>query len=158
DQVLCGKPGELALGAAIVTDRDLFLEAVEEGALERATELYTGSFLPGFASPGGAEFEHWADLERERLRGIFVRSAESLARKYLGTSSFRDAQRLARRARDEDPLNEGTWRLLIESLIAGGDQLAAAIEADALTTLLQAEGRAPEPATRNTMRLARQRS
>src|SRR5690606_4856127 len=79
-------------------------------------------------------------------------------RKYLGTSSFRDAQRLARRARDEDPLNEGTWRLLIESLIAGGDQLAAAIEADALTTLLQSEGRSPEPATRNAMRLARQRS
>lgn len=158
DEALCGRPGELGLGVPLVTDRDLFLEAVEEGELERAAELYTGSFLPGFASPGGAEFEHWADLERERLRGIFVRSAESLARQHLSRSAFREAQRLARRMRDEDPLNESNWRLLIESLVAGGDQLTASIEADALTTLLQSEGRSAEPATRAVMRLARQRS
>ncbi|HEU4697730.1 MAG TPA: AAA family ATPase, partial [Gemmatimonadales bacterium] len=157
EKALHGRQGELELLLPVETDRERFLEAMESGDLECTVALYTGPFLPGFASPGGAEFEHWADLERERLRATFLRAAETLARRRLSTSSFREAQRLARRVRDEDPLNEAGWRLLIETLVSAHDHLAATIEADALTTLLQAEGREPEPATRASLRLARQR-
>jgi DNA-binding SARP family transcriptional activator len=157
ERALVGAHGELTLALPLHADRDAFLEATEEGDLDATVALYAGPFLPGFVSPGGAEFEHWADLERERLRGIFLRSAETLARRRLGTLNFREAQRLARRVRDEDPLDESAWRLLIETLVSAQDQLAAAIEADALTSLLQAEGREPEPATRASLRLARQR-
>ena len=157
EHALASRAGELQLTLPVEADRDAFLASMERGDLEATVAGYTGPFLPGFASPGGAEFEHWADLERERLRGIFVRAAETLARRRLATSNVRDAQRLARRVRDEDPLDESGWRLLIETLVSSNEHLAAAIEADALSALLQSEGREPEPATRASLRLARQR-
>jgi DNA-binding SARP family transcriptional activator len=148
--------GDLVLGMTIESDRDAFLHAVQSGALERAVELYAGEFLPDFATPGGAEFEQWADLERIRLRTAFLRCAESRVRRLLAGGHVRDAQRLARRARDADRLNESGWRLLLETLVASHDYLSAAIEADALEQLLRAEEREPEPATTAALRLARQ--
>jgi DNA-binding SARP family transcriptional activator len=148
--------GDLVLGITIDSDREAFLAAVQAGALEHAVELYTGEFLTDFATPGGAEFEQWADLERIRLRTAFLRCAESLARRQLSAGHAREAQRLARRARDADRLNESGWRLLLETLVAGHDYLSAAIEADALEHLLKAEEREPEPATHAALRLARQ--
>jgi len=155
EEILITRPGEVALAAEIDSDRDAFLAAVASGDLERAVALYTGDFLPDFAAPGGASFEQWADLERIRLRTAFLRSAESLARRYLAAARVREAQRLARRARDTEPHQEGGWRLLLETLEAGNDWTAAAMEADALEHLLRTEEREPEPATRAAIRRAR---
>lgn len=148
--------GELRLVGAVDVDRDAFLAAVEARAYDRAVELYRGDFLPGFAAPGGAEFERWADIERDRLRDTFLRSGDALARQLLDTSRFREAVSLARRVRDADPGHEGGWRLLIEALSSSGGALRAAVEADALDQMLAAEHREPEPATRIVLRLARQ--
>jgi DNA-binding SARP family transcriptional activator len=144
--------GELALMTSFASDRDAFLDAVEAGDLPRAVELYQGEFLPGFAVPGGIGFEHWADSERQRLRLLFQRSAESLARMHLKHGHFRHARDLARRARDEDPLDESGWRLLLEACLAHGDRVTALAEGQRLEQWLNAEGRLPEPATRAMLR------
>lgn len=151
-QALEATDGELALMTSFGSDRVAFLDAVEAGELPRAVELYQGEFLPGFAVPGGIGFEHWADSERQRLRLLFQRSAESLARIHLKQGHFRQARDLARRARDADPLDESGWRLLLEACLAHGDRVTALAEGQRLEEWLNTEGRLPEPATRAMLR------
>ncbi len=154
----CLKVGgnQLTLVAPAQTDRDAFLAAVESQNWERAVALYTGDFLPGFAAPGGAEFEQWADLERWRLRGLFCRAGEALARRHLATGHAREAVTLAHRVRDADRSAEPGWRLLLEALLASGDPVGAAVEADGLERMLRDDARDAEPATRALLRAARQ--
>jgi len=156
DVLVASLGGEVRLAAAITVDRDGFLAAVEERDWERAVALYHGEFLPGFAAPGGAEFERWADLERDRLRSIFLSVGVEQVRRLLDASRFADAVALARRVRDGDAIHEGGWRILIEALCASGAVLRAAVEADALERMLREERREPEPSTRVALRLARQ--
>lgn len=156
ERILVTRNGEVELVAPIALDRDAFLHAVEAGDWESAVGRYTGDFLPGFAAPGGSAFEQWAELERIRLRMAFLRSAESLVRLHLSRGHIRDAQSLARRARDTDRLYESGWRLLLETLIAGEDWTAAAMEADALSHMLEVEDLEPEPATRAALARALQ--
>ena len=146
----------LTLVAPIDSDRDRFLAAVTENSVEDVVRLYTGDFFPGFAAPGGAEFERWADIERQRMRAFFWRAAETLVRRWMSGGRLRDAQALARRVRDSDPLREGGWRLLFETLIAAGDTVGGTLEADAFDRLAEAEGIDPEPATRSMLRAVRQ--
>ncbi len=150
--VLEATDGELALTTSFGSDRDAFLDAVESGNLPEAVALYRGEFLPGFAVPGGVGFEHWADTERQRLRLLFQRAAESLAREHLKQGHFRRARDLARRARDADPLDESGWRLLLEACLAQGDRVTAFAEGQRLEEVLNAENRLPEPATRVMLR------
>lgn len=145
---LTGRGGELTLLAPIVVDRVEFLAAVERGDLLRAVELYQGDFLGGFAAPGSIEFEHWADVERQRLRSVFLRTAEIVARQWLDAGRIREAQQLARRARDADPASESAWRLLFEAIQQGEDRLALTIEADQFSEQMASLGRTPEPATK----------
>ena len=143
------------LAAAVAADRDAFLSAVQAQDLETAVALYRGEFLPSFAAPGGAEFERWADLERDRLRAQFVRAAQSLVRHELAAGSAREALATARRARDADRSIEASWRLVLEACVAANDALGAALEADQLEWFLAAESREPEPATRALLRAVR---
>ncbi len=142
------RTGEITLELALTADRDQFLAALEVGDLERAAAIYQGEFLAGFAAPGGVEFEHWADVERQRLRSAFLRAAETLARRHMDQGHFREAQQLARRARDAARGSEAAWRLLLETHSVGGDQLGFTMEASALSLMLATEQREPEPATR----------
>ena len=146
----------LRVAAPIEFDRDQFLAAVADNDAEAVVRLYTGDFFPGFAAPGGVEFERWADIERQRMRVFFWRAAETLVRRWMTTGRLRDAQALARRVRDSDPLREGGWRLLFETLIAGGDTVGGSLEADAFDRLAEAEGIDAEPATRSLLRAVRQ--
>jgi DNA-binding SARP family transcriptional activator len=143
------------LACEMETDRDAFLGAVGARRLEEAVEFYHGDFLPSFAAPGGAEFEKWADLERDRLRSLFVQACHELARRLLGAGHPREALELARRARDADPDLEASWRLVLEASVSAGDPVAATLEADQLERLLAAESRQPEGATRSALRAAR---
>ncbi|MES2125589.1 MAG: AAA family ATPase, partial [Gemmatimonadota bacterium] len=147
---------ELTLARAIDTDRDRFLSAIEKGELQAAVDAYDGEFLPAFGVPGGASFEHWADLERDRLRTAFLRSAELLVRRQLNEGRSREALKLSRRAHDELPSSEVAWRLLLETAVAARDFLTAAMEAAALERWAADEGRTLEPTTRQV--IARTRS
>ncbi len=145
----------IALTFPVDSDRDAFIAAAESDDLERAVNLYTGDFLANFALPGGAEFEHWADLERERLRATFVRTAERLTRMWLSVPKPREAVALARRTRDTAPNSELAWRLVLEALISSRDHLGAIVEADALERRLRDDRSDPEPPTRALLRAAR---
>ena len=146
----------LTLVGDLDIDRARFLDAVTRGDAEEVVHLYTGDFFPGFAAPGGAEFERWADIERQGLRSFFWRSADVVVRRWMSSARLRDAQMLARRVRDSDVLREAGWRLLFETLIAGGDTVMGTIEADAFDRLVDAEGIEAERATRALLRTVRQ--
>jgi DNA-binding SARP family transcriptional activator len=146
----------LRLTARVAVDRDALEAAAESGESERVVELYTGDFLPGFAAPGGAEFEAWADLERRRLRAVFVRAVESTTRELLRQGKVREAVVRARRARAADASHQASWRLLLEALLAAREWTQALVECEALERQLAADEVAAEPATRALMRAARQ--
>jgi DNA-binding SARP family transcriptional activator len=155
-QFVVGEADVLTLSSDLSTDYHAFLAAVNSGDREAAVEWYAGPFFPAFAAPGGAEFERWADVERRRLHGIYLRALESLAREALLQHRLRDAERLARRLRDDEPERQTGWRLLIEALVSSGDWVRAAADADACEEMLRREGRAPEAATVAALRTARQ--
>ena len=146
----------LSIAGPLDCDRDALLAAAERGDPEAVVRTFTGDFFPGFAAPGGAEFERWADNERQRLRSHFCRATETVVRRWMSALKLRDAQMLARRARDLDPLREAGWRLLFETLVAAGDTVGSALEADAFDRLVAVEGISPEPATRAMLRAVRQ--
>jgi len=45
-----------------------FDDALDAGRPEDALALYRGDLLQGFHMSGAADFEHWLDVERDRLR------------------------------------------------------------------------------------------
>lgn len=145
----------LELHVSLTVDRDRFLEAVSREALAEAVALYRGPFLHGFASPGGAESEHWMDQERERLRTIFVRAADELARSHLAGGRYTEALEVAEQMRAAEPDSERSWRLVIECLLQIRRLLAVA-EADGLERMLASSHRAPSPATVALLRVVRQ--
>ncbi|MBI1810255.1 MAG: AAA family ATPase [Gemmatimonadetes bacterium] len=125
------------------------------GDLDDAVRRYTGDFFGTFASPGADEFERWADVERARLRALFVHAAESLARRALDRGRSAEAIALAHRIREVAPLVETGWQLLLESLSASGDVIGARAEADHFERWLESEDHVPEPASVAALRLAR---
>lgn len=148
----------LSLAIPIHSDRDAFLAALEAGEHATAIARYGGDFFPSFAAPGGAEFEHWADMERFRLRGLFVRATESLVRQYIAEWRPQDAVPLARRARTLVPDSQATWRLLLEALLAAEDRVSALSEAERLEQWLAQEEASVEAATTALLRQVRSES
>ena len=151
--ITCSR-GEVVLRVKLAVDRDEFVTAIEQGALEQAVASYGGDFLAGFAI-AEERFEQWVAAEAYRLRRLFTRGAEALARRALAAGRTGDAQRLARHARDADPHEEGTWALLLETLLATGDAARAAAEADLLERVLERDSRSPTPETHALLRRAR---
>ena len=145
----------LELVPEVDSDRERFLAAVRDQRLKDAVAEYTGALIPDFAAPGAAEFEEWADVERRRLRAVFVGCCDTLARQALGAGQFATAVEIARRARDESPLELSPWRLLLECLVAARDQVACIAEAQHLEALLAGDDLEPDDATRAALRAAR---
>jgi DNA-binding SARP family transcriptional activator len=146
---------DLCLALKLAFDRDDFLRAVSRGDAESAIAIYKGAFLPDFGVPGGAEFEHWTDRERDRLQSAYVRSAESVVRLRLDRGQYDAAIAEAKRLRDSDPSRESSWRLLLESLTSSGDRNAAVAEAEELERYLASEDRDPEKLTRSAISRAK---
>lgn len=143
------------LAAAVQTDRERFLQSVADQHLDDAIALYGGEFIPDFAAPGAAAFEEWAELERRRLRALFVGCCDTVARQALAGGHFARAIELARRARDAAPQELATWRLLLEALMAGRDTVGCLAEAEHLEALSAAGDVELDDATRATLRSAR---
>lgn len=141
------------LVAPLSSDRADFLRALDAGDAEAAFQIYTGDFFPGFASPGAAAFEQWADLERQRLRTLFIGAAGRVVRARLEAGRARDALAAARRARDLAPTSQAAWRMVLESLVAAGDLVGAKAEAVQLLATLAADDFEPEPATQQLLRV-----
>lgn len=143
------------LAADVQSDREQFLVAVREQRLRDAVGLYAGEFIPDFAAPGAAEFEEWADVERRRLRALFVGCSDTLGRQALGTGQFATAVELALAARDAAPLDFATWRLLLEALAAARDVVGCIAELEHLEALLAANELSPDEGLRAAMRAAK---
>ena len=154
--VIHGEDDTVAIEGDVVCDRFEFLRAVREHRLADAVELYAGDFIPEFAAPGAAEFEEWADVERRRLRGMFVACCDTLAREALTAGQFSQAVALARRARDVAPMDLASWRLLLEALAAARDQLGCVAELESLDAQLAAEELVPDANLRAAIRAARE--
>lgn len=151
---ICTEGDTVTLSSVLRCDRDLFLAAISSSDAASAVAAYCGAFLPDFALPDCGEFERWADLERRQLRTAFLRCAEGEVRRALDAARWRDAQRIARKARDEDVTNERAWRLLLESLLSGGDTVEAAMEALRLQSAWQDDEQEPEPDTARLVAVA----
>ncbi|MDZ4864160.1 MAG: AAA family ATPase [Gemmatimonadota bacterium] len=156
EAAIAGVGDVLTLHAEIGSDRAEFLAAFEAGDAARAVGCYHGDFFPAFASAGSAVFEHWADLERLRLRDAHQRCLEFLTRAELAANHPREAVGLARRLRDADPSSELGWRVLLEALVSAGDWAVSAVEADEFERRMRDVGQTPAPATLRLLLAARQ--
>jgi DNA-binding SARP family transcriptional activator len=145
----------LRLAVPVTSDRAAFLHALEVDNPDLAMHSYTGDFFPEFAAPGGASFEHWADLERARLRSLFVGAATRAVHDRLGKGKARDAVAIARRAHELAPRHQSAWRLLLESCLAADDTIGATVELERLERWLSDEELEPDPATAAIIKTAR---
>jgi DNA-binding SARP family transcriptional activator len=146
----------VTLGVGLPADYADFSAALQEGRFADAVSLYDGDFLAEFGAPGGAAFEQWADVARERLRSGWLRALDALARERMRDGHARDAVVVARRLRHAAPDQEGSWRLLLQALLQAGDRVSAGLEADNFERVLADQEREPEPQSRAL--LARVRS
>ena len=89
-------------------------------------------FFHEFPAPGGAAFEQWSDLERTRLRSLYLIAVARAVRERLNGGRAHEAIALARRAIELAPRQQIAWRLLIESCVAAGDISLAKVEAERL--------------------------
>jgi len=88
-------------------------------ALERACELYRGEFL------ADAAFDDWSEIERDRLRALFVEGSTRLAELLLAYSRFDEAIVVASRALEAERWSEAAHRALIAAHLERGDRSAA---------------------------------
>lgn len=137
------------------SDRGAFLASLDADNPELALQYYNGDFFPDFAAPGGAAFEHWADLERSRLRSLYLGAATRAVRDRLGKGRARDAVAIARRALDLAPRHQGAWRLILESYLAADDTIGATVELERLQRWLADDDLEPDPATAQLMKAVR---
>jgi TolB-like protein/DNA-binding SARP family transcriptional activator/Tfp pilus assembly protein PilF len=115
--------------ASLWCDAVAFLGAVKRGELEKALDLYRGDLLDGFFAPNAsAEFDHWLDAERTRLRRLAAEAADSLSERAEREDVLPEAIRWARRSIAIEPFNESTVRRLVLLLDGVGNR------ADALQT------------------------
>lgn len=145
----------VTLALDLDSDAAAFTRAVRDGRHDEAAEMYGGPFLEPLVLRGGDAFERWALAEGQRLRDGYLLALESLARAHAGHGRSREAEPFARRLRDEDPLRQSGWRVLIEALLSQDRRAEARVEADALERLALEEACALEPETRSVIRRAR---
>ncbi|MEQ1691477.1 MAG: AAA family ATPase [Gemmatimonas sp.] len=145
----------MRLVARIDSDRRAFLAELEADRSAAALEHYGGDFFPDFAAPGGAGFEQWADLERARLRALFLGAATRVVRDRLSKGLAREAISIARRAQALAPHHQAAWRLLLESYLAADDPIGAAVEVERLERWLSDDELEPDTATLQLMKAVR---
>ncbi len=114
-----------------------FVDAVEEGAHERAVRLYRGPFLDGFRLDQAPEFEEWQDAERVRHAREFAAALEQLAAAAAARQDHAAAARWWRRLAAAEPVSTTAAVGLIESLVAAGDRVGALQFAGVHTSLVR---------------------
>ena len=67
-------------------------------------------------------YEDWALPTRERLREAFLEIEKALVTCFLTLGRYREALTHTRKALDQDPCDEGAWRLTMEAHYRAGEQ------------------------------------
>jgi DNA-binding SARP family transcriptional activator len=131
---------ELRLNPDVITsDVWQFQEALAGADHEQAVALYAGPLLDGFFLGDSAEFERWIDVERDRLREMFLQALRTgvEAADIAGDPAGKVAW--LRRLAAEDPYNSSVTLLLMNALQAAGDRAGAIRLAEAHAALLRQE-------------------
>lgn len=148
-QVLLSRGDEVGLDRKrLWTDAVAFERALGEKNLDRALELYRGDLLEGFYLTDAVEFEHWVEIERQRLRDRAIHAFRARAEKAERESNLLAAARCARRAVTLSRREEIHVRWLIALLARLGDPAEALREYELLESHMREEyGLEPAPET-----------
>ncbi|HEY0735152.1 MAG TPA: tetratricopeptide repeat protein [Herpetosiphonaceae bacterium] len=134
----------VALADALVPQRQHDLDA-----LAATVALYRGQFLDGFALPGSAEFDEWADRERHVWERRYLDALALLIDGYARRGAYAEAIEAAQRALAVDALAEEMHRRLIVLYADLGDRTAALRQFEHCAEVLERElGVSPLPETR----------
>jgi len=131
-----------------------FRRAIDEERSSDALALYRGDFLEGFHVRNAADFDHWAHVERDRLRTLATRAATTHARRLEASGCLADAVVAAERALELAPCDEAVFRDVFRLLIATENRARAEAVARGFTERLAADvGIVPSA---ETMRIVRE--
>jgi DNA-binding SARP family transcriptional activator len=146
DALILG-PDPLRLNPEIIgSDVVAFEQLVADGSLAEAVALYRGPFLDGFFLTDAAEFESWAEEERQRLRGVYAAALQSLIRQSEEQGRPDAGLEWRRRLAALDPLDSRVAAGLIRALADFGNRSAALRHAQAHEALVRQElGGPPDP-------------
>ena len=99
--------------------------AIEERRFEDAVALYAGPFLDGVFVRDSAEFEHWADEQRQRFSALYGQALDTLATGATTRGDLVAAVEWRRRRAVHDPLSARVARGYMEALAAASDRETA---------------------------------
>ena len=138
-----GDDGVLSIGEDVALNPEVvrsdvaeFEQAVEEGDLQKAADVYAGPFLEAFHVSGASEFEHWLDGERGRLSRMYRSTLLELVREAEAQGSADEAVEWLRRLAAQDPYDSRVALRLMEALVSVGDRGGALRHARVHTRLL----------------------
>lgn len=135
-------------GGAVDSDVFIFERAVAEQRWSDAVAAYRGEFLQGFHVSDAPAFEHWRDVERERLTTLAIDAAWADVTVRRGSGDFQGAIRVATFACGLRPDDERSFRRYLELLRDAGDPGAVRRAYDLFAARLQTECDAtPSPET-----------
>lgn len=138
----------LRVTGAVSADARDFEEAVEDGDVERAAELYRGPFLEGVHLAASNEFESWADRKRAQLRRSHRVVRREVIDRYLAEERLPDALAAARRWVALEPLDDEAQHRLIELLARSGQRSEALRQYERFGELLEKDDLEPLEDTR----------
>jgi serine/threonine-protein kinase len=139
-EAIVGAGDDLRLSPELLpSDVAEFEDATDRADWARAIEVYGGPFLDGFFLSDAAEFERWADGERERLARGYARALEAMAESAEGRGDAVEAVRLWRALAVHDPYSSRVAVRLMRALDRSGDRAAALQHARVHSTLLADE-------------------
>ena len=116
--------------------------------LEKASELYKGTFLKGFSLADSALFDEWILLKQEQTERQMIAALGRLTTSYVEKKDYQKALVYARRRVELDPWQEPAQRELIRLLAVTDRRAAALAHYQAIRRLLVEElGVEPESET-----------
>ncbi|HEX2166291.1 MAG TPA: BTAD domain-containing putative transcriptional regulator [Longimicrobiales bacterium] len=126
-------------GDELTCDVERFEAATDAKEYLRAVELYDGPFLDGFWIRDSPEFDQWMDRERDRLRRMYHKALEALARQAVERGDLQASAAWWRALAASDPYDSVVVRRLMETLAEAGSRAEALLIARAHVRLLDEE-------------------
>lgn len=140
DVILSTGPDEIGLDVTRLQCDAIELEsAVRNGQPARVIDLYRGEFAEGLSISGAAEFQHWLDSQRMRLRTAARNTLLAAADGKRTASDIDEAVRYAQAALRWSPHDEPIAERLIDLLDSRGDRAGALLTFREFARRLQAD-------------------
>lgn len=132
----------------IESDVQGFKQAISDGNLATAAQLYEGELLQGYTPPNLPEFEEWLEGERRELQESWRSTALAFAAELGATARHLQAADLLGRVRKLDILDEELLQRYLQSLALAGEKDKALEAFDSFSRALANEyGGEPEEAS-----------